>query len=86
MLFVVYLAAAWTTRTRGAGIRIFLTALAAVATFTDTLILGQLPAVLPNERALILGDLALASGLRLALALLLWMPASARAWYARARA
>jgi len=49
MLFVVYLAAAWTTRTRGAAVRIFITALAAVATVTDSLILGQMPAVLPTS-------------------------------------
>jgi len=35
-------------------VRIFITFLAAVATFTDSLILTQMPAVFPNERVVIL--------------------------------
>jgi uncharacterized membrane protein len=83
LLFVVYLAAAWSTRTRSPAVRIFITFLAAVATFTDGLILGPMPAVFPNERIIILSALTAATVLRLILALLLWMPLASRAWYAR---
>jgi hypothetical protein len=81
LLTAVYLAAAWSLRTAGNAVRIFVTMLAVVATFTDGLILGQLPALLPNQATLTTGVLVLSTALRLVVAALLWLPVSARPWY-----
>jgi hypothetical protein len=83
MLVAVYVASAWTLRIRSPAVRIYVTALALVATFTDALILGQLPVLLPNVTTLAWGELAVSTALRAVLIGLLWLPASARAWYAR---
>src|SRR5262245_45241891 len=84
MLTVVYLAAAWTLRIAGNPVRVVVTALALVASLTDALILGQLPAALPSQSALIYAILALSTVLRLAVIGLLWLRPSVRAWYAPA--
>jgi hypothetical protein len=83
MLVAVYVASAWTLRIRAPAVRIYVTALALVATLTDALILGQLPALLPNVATLAYGELVVSTALRALLIGLLWLPRSARAWYAR---
>jgi hypothetical protein len=83
MLTGVYLASAWSLRSPGNAVRILVTALAVVATLTDGLILGQLPAALPSQAALIYVALAITTLLRLTVIALLWLRPSARAWYAR---
>jgi hypothetical protein len=79
---IVYLASAWTLRTQGSAVRIFVTALAAIAMLTDGLILGQLPRWLPGQTGLIHAVWALSTALRLVAIGLLWLPASARTWFA----
>jgi hypothetical protein len=81
MLTVVYAAAAIALRRPGASVRIFVTALALVATLTDMLILGQLPTVLPNQAPISSGELIGGTVLRLVVIALLWLPAPARRWY-----
>ena len=83
ILTIVYLAAAIALRTRAKVVRLFVTGLAVVATFTDALILVQLPAWLPRETSLIYGVLAGSTTLRALVIILLWLPASARGWYRR---
>jgi len=83
ILTLVYLAAAMALRTRGNVVRLFVTALAVVATFTDSLILIQLPLWLPRETSLIQGVLIGSTALRALVVVLLWLPASAREWYRR---
>jgi len=83
MLAVVYLASAWTLRLPARAVRIFVTALAVVATFTDSLILGQLPALLPSQAMLTYAVLATSTLLRLIVIALLWFGAPAQGWYAR---
>jgi hypothetical protein len=80
-LALVYAAAAIILRHPGASIRIFVTALALVATLSEGLILGQLPAILPAEASLILGSLGCGTVLRLLVIALLWLPASSRRWF-----
>ena len=81
VLAVVYLAAVAALRTRASVVRLFVTGLALVATFTDGLILGQLPAWLPRDTALIQGVLIGSTALRAVMIVLLWLPASSRTWY-----
>jgi hypothetical protein len=81
MLTLVYLAGAIALRTQANVVRLFVTALALVATFTDSLILIQLPLWLPRETSLIQGVLIGSTALRALVVALLWLPASAQQWY-----
>jgi hypothetical protein len=81
ILTVVYIAAASALRTKANVVRLFATGLAVVATFTDGLILGQLPGWLPRETTLIFSVLAISTALRLLVMVLLWVPGAARDWY-----
>jgi hypothetical protein len=82
MMAIVYTASAWTMRLPANAVRIFITALALIAMLTDALILGQLPAALPSQAALIYAILAVSTLLRLGVIGLLWLGAPVRAWYA----
>ena len=83
ILTIVYIAAAIALRTQANVVRLFVTGLALVATFTDGLILGQLPAWLPRETSLFQGVFIGSTALRALVIVLLWLPAVSRAWYRR---